>query len=82
MAALLGILCGIVACLPLAMALRRATSGIGPGVAAVVVSFLLVHGALLAVRVLWPQQVVPFGALASLTFLLGSVVVTLRNRPW
>ena len=76
--ALLGLPCGILAALPMAVLLVRGATGMGRGMAAVAFSFALVQGAMFAVRVLAPAELSGFGVLAVLALLATTVVGALR----
>jgi len=78
--ALVGIACGLVAAAPLAVLLGREEARLGHGMAAVAFAFLFVQGAVLAVRVLAPAEVLPFGTLAVTSFLVLVVAAVIRRE--
>ena len=77
---LLGLPCGILAALPMAVLLARGATSMGRGMAAVVFAFVLVQGALFAVRFRAPAELTGFGALAVLA-LLATVIVGAVRAP-
>ena len=80
MGALAGIVCGLVAAVPIAVLMRQDAPPLGGGIAAVLFSFLLVQGAVMVVRLRWRAEVLPFGSLAATTFLLVVVVAIARRE--
>jgi len=78
--ALAGIVCGLVAAAPAVILLSRESNNFGHGIASVAFSFLLVQVALVVVRLRWHDELLPFGTLASLTFLLVVIVAVARRE--
>jgi hypothetical protein len=76
---ILGIVCGLVAAAPVFVLFARERRELGRGVAAIVFSFVLIQLAMLAVRSLWPAELLPFGSLAAISFMLAVVVAVLRK---
>ena len=80
MGALAGIACGLLAAVPLAVLLQREEANLGHGMAAVAFSFALLQGLLLLVRLRWRAEIVPFGTLSALTFLLVTIVAVVYRE--
>jgi len=78
--AIAGCVCGLVAAAPLALLLQGKGDQMGHGIAAVAFAFLLVQGAILAVHAWWPADLLSFGTISVLTFLLVVIVAVARRE--
>ena len=79
-----GVLCGLVGCAAPGFLFERALKkgkrvSVGLGVASILVSFLMLSLALLAVRVLAAEKVLPFGCAMVAAFLLFWAVEAVRG---
>jgi len=83
----IGVVCGIVAAIPVmyvlgAIATRPRPFGFGVVLACCIVPFLVLQVLMLAVNYLWHAGAVQFGTASTLTFLGVVIVSVLLARPW
>ena len=86
-AGVIGVVCGLVASLPmlyvLAASTRRVASfSIGVLIACCAVPFIVLQVLMLAVNFLWHEGAVRFGMYATVSFLAVVVICTIIARPW
>lgn len=80
MGAVVGIVCGLMAALPIVVLLGRREPKLGHGAGAAAFAFLLIQGALLVAWRLCPQEVLPLGVLSVTVFLLVVTAAVIRRE--